>query len=136
VSVHPIVTLLPGWKGSSSVVRALGEDTAWPFSEVMTSPSVSPLSCAGELVTTEHTNAPDELLLPEPCPLPPPLPKPPPPKPDPEPPKPPPPVLSLLHVDWATSTPRKAVAPMWTVEEAVPASICLAIVTASLIGMA
>jgi len=112
------------------LVRAPGDVTDWPFTDVMVSPSASPLSCAGELVITEQINAPEEVLLLEPEPLPP-L-KPPPPNPKPE----PPPVLPLAQVDCATSTPKKAVAPMWTVDELVPASICLAIVIASLIGIA
>ena len=134
-SVHPTVTLSPGWNGTSRLVSALGEATVWPLSEVMVSPSASPPSCAGELVMTEQINAPEDEELPEPDPDPVPDPKLPPklpPKPEPKPESP----LPLLHEPCATSTPRNAVAPMWTVEEAVPASICLAIVIASLIGMA
>ncbi len=101
------------------------------------SPSASPPCWAGELVTTEQIRAPEDVELPDPDPDPLPDPKPLPlPKPLPKPEPEPEPPLPLLHEPCATSTPRKAVAPMWTVEEEVPSSICLAIEIASLIGMA
>ena len=50
-------------------------------------------------------------------------------------PEPPDPLPALLLED-PISTPRKAVAPMCTSAEALPASICLAMETASLIGIA
>ena len=41
-SVQPIVTLSPGWNGSSKLVSALGEATVWLLSEVMVSPWAIP----------------------------------------------------------------------------------------------
>jgi hypothetical protein len=50
---------------------------------------------------------------------------------------PPPPIVTVgawLLLGWI-STPRKAVAPMCTVDDALPATICLASVAASSMGM-
>src|ERR1700749_3710354 len=90
----------------------------WQHTEVITSPSARPAVAAGEPDSVPWTSAPEGV----PPVLPPVLPKPPSELPD-----------ELPAAE--TSTPRNAVVPMWTVEEAVPASICLATVMASLIGM-
>src|SRR5581483_3579637 len=42
LSVHPMVTLLPGWKGSSADVSPSADVTVVPLTEVMTSPWARP----------------------------------------------------------------------------------------------
>src|ERR1700692_2773834 len=94
--------------------RSLPELMVWPPREVMVSPCAMPAVWAGPLVTTPATEAPDtdDPVLP--------------PFPPKTPPKPPLPPFELLAPDELTSTPRKAVCPMWTVDDAVPASMARA----------
>src|SRR5579872_3463314 len=116
--------------------------TDWPPIAVIVSPWPSPALAAGEPERVPPMVTPAWLWLPEPLDPPKPLdpldpPKPPkPPKPL-DPPKPfePLPELLLPLSPWS-STPRNAVAPMWTVAEVVPDSICLAMDSALLIGIA
>src|SRR5580704_14528770 len=123
-----------------SLVRSLAEPIVLPPRDVMTSPCARPASCAGPLVTTPATAAPDPddpvlpvlpvlPLLPPKRPPNGPEPLPPPPLPEPE----PEPELDPLGL---ISTPKKAVVPMWIVADPLPASIWRAIDSASLIGMA
>src|SRR5580704_5730005 len=120
-----------------SRVRSSAELMVLPPRDVMTSLCARPAACAGPLVTTPATAAPDPddpvlpvlpvlpLLPPKrppngPEPLPPPFPEP---EPELDP-------LGLI------STPKKAVVPMWIVADPLPASICRAMDSAVLIGMA
>src|ERR1700733_9048388 len=127
-----------------SLVRSLDELMVLPPIEVITSPWARPASWAGPLATTPATAAPEapevegDPVLPE-------LPPKNPPKPPPDPPPDPPPLFPLLpglpafpepvEVLGVISTPRKAVSPMCTVDEADPASIVRAMERAVLIGM-
>src|SRR6516225_5564632 len=106
-----------------ALVRSLGELIVLPPSDVMVSPCARPASWAGPLVTVPATAAP---LVDEP-PLLPVLPPKNPPK---------PPLSPELAPAGLTSTPRKAVAPMWMVDDPFPASMLRAIERAALIGMA
>src|ERR1017187_2200028 len=80
--------------------------TDWPATAVITSPWVRPALAAGDPDTVPAMVAPLVAFPPK-----------------------------LPVADW-TYTPRKAVAPMWTSAEVVPASICLAMDSAASIGIA
>src|SRR5215471_7055315 len=107
-SVQLMLILSPGWWLASTCWISVPELTDWPATEVITSPWDSPAAAAGVPLRTPAIATPEE----------------------PEEPK-----LSCWPVG-AISTPRKAVVPMWTVAEAWPLSIWLAMDSAVLIGIA
>src|SRR5579875_1378333 len=109
-------------------VSAFELDTVRPSTAVMTSPAVSPEDAAGVPGRVPQTRAPGVTEPPEPVPKPEPG--------NPEPPGPPPEAGHPWAELGATDTPMNPVRPMWTVELDLPAAICLAIDSASLIGMA
>src|SRR5205807_5211128 len=119
-STQPTFTLSPTWYGLMAELRELAESTVFPPNDTMTSPAPSPADSAGLPDSTPWIRAPE---LTGACP--------------PEPPKPPPkgsepdrpPAL-------LTSTPRNGRPPTCTFPPPWPASICLAMVRALLIGMA
>src|SRR5580698_7569115 len=107
-SVQPMLTLSPGWCGSSADWSADGDETGWPLTETITSPAARPAWLAGDPETTPATEAP----LPAGTPL----------------------DAALLAV--AMPTPRNPVGPRCTVAEAWPASIWRTMESAALIGIA
>ena len=100
---------------------SLVEETAWPPTEVIVSPAVRPALAAAEPDRAPAMVTP--LLVPLPLvPLPSPwLPNPPKPLPSPNPPNPPESPEPLPELLPPVSMPRKAVAPMWMTEDALPA---------------
>ena len=145
---HWSCTESPGCRETSALLRSVAEVMVDPLRVVMTSPWTSPALAAGEPDRVPSTVAPDVVapLLPLPEPSAPgriryrnrprsrrrsfpeaavsisvaiaPSPVP------------------LLLLDASTLTPRNPVAPMWTTVDALPASICLAMVSAVWMGMA
>ena len=109
-------------------MRSVGEETVWPSTLSMVSPVTTPALPAAEPESTWDTTAPDEELpVPLlPAPLPDPKLNPPEPSPEPE---------LLLSDEVEMPSPRKPVAPMWTVEDACPSMILWATDRAVLIGM-
>jgi len=116
--------------GLEEVAQVVDEVTDFPLRPVITSPCARPAWADGDPARVPSTTAPvvELPLADEPLPE----------FPNPKPPLSPPPLLPLLlpASDAWTLTPRNPVAPMWMVDDELPASICLAIERAVAIGMA
>jgi hypothetical protein len=92
-STYVTLIFAPGFFASTTVEIVVGDDTVRPSIDAIASPAARPAEAAGPPDTTPATSAPDPDAVPNPKPA------------------------ASSDSTW---TPRNAVAPMWTVADALP----------------